>query len=232
MIRTTLCHRTSRLTLDVLVRAPQVICWFAQNCDASPGQDRIRPLPIGIDFHTLSERPYWGEQISTPAAQERELKAVASKLPPVEERIPDIYLDFAWQGGGYGGRLHILLHLHFNRRAFRQKRRLPRTEMWRRRGRFAFVVSPHGNGLDCHRTWEALALGHIVLVPRSPLDGLFAGLAVVIIDDWSQITPRNLENWLDSHGPLTRFNDRLTSRWWVRKMRDAGYACLPGDGTH
>jgi hypothetical protein len=209
---------------DVLVRAPQVTCWFAQNCDASPGEERIRHLPIGIDFHTLSERSHWGEQISSPAAQECELNAIASTLPPVEERIPDIYLDFAWQRGRYGGRARIIRQLSSNHRVFLQNSPLPRTEMWRRRGRFAFVVSPHGIGLDCHRTWEALALGHIVLVPGSPLDGLFAGLAVVSIDDWSQLTPQNLVKWLDSHGRLARFNDRLTSRWWVRKMRDAGYA--------
>jgi tRNA U38,U39,U40 pseudouridine synthase TruA len=38
---------------------------------------------------------------------------------------------------------------------------LHRSELWRRHGGFAFVISPPGHGLDCHRTWEALALGCI-----------------------------------------------------------------------
>ena len=34
---------------------------------------------------------------------------------------------------------------------------------------FAFVASPSGNGLDCHRTWEALLLRSIPIVKVSVL---------------------------------------------------------------
>jgi hypothetical protein len=206
---------------EAVAASPNVIRWFAQNCDASPTDPRISPLPIGMDFHTLSERPFWGEPVSSPCAQEEELKAIAQTLPPIAERVPDVYLDFAWQTGNYGGRTQIIRQLSSNRRAFLQRIPLRRSEMWRRRGQFAFVVSPHGNGLDCHRTWEALALGHIVLAPKSPLAGIFTGLAVASVEDWSQVTPRNLARWMQSHGPLAHRSERLTSRWWVQKMRDA-----------
>ena len=33
-----------------------------------------------------------------------------------------------------------------------------------------FILSPRGNGLDCHRTWEALLLGCIVVTKTSTLD--------------------------------------------------------------
>jgi hypothetical protein len=51
--------------------------------------------------------------------------------------------------------------------------------------KYAFVISPHGNGLDCHRTWEALCLGCIVIVKKSPIDTLYTDLPVLIIDNWS-----------------------------------------------
>ena len=38
------------------------------------------------------------------------------------------------------------------------------------------VISPMGNGLDCHRTWEALYLGVIPLVRGSPALNTFARL--------------------------------------------------------
>ena len=91
--------------------------------------------------------------------------------------------------------------------------------MWRRRGEFAFVLSPPGNGLDCHRTWEALALGHIVLVPSSSLDRLYSELPVILLHRWDEITPENLGNWLSlyKHRPGTA--EKLTSAYWVNEMR-------------
>ena len=51
-----------------------------------------------------------------------------------------------------------------------------------------FVVSPHGNGLDCHRTWEILLVGSYPIVKKSTLDELYQGLPVLIVDDWSVVT--------------------------------------------
>ncbi len=55
---------------------------------------------------------------------------------------------------------------------------------------YHFVASPTGNGLDCHRTWEALYLGVIPIVKRSVASEFFASLQLPIwlIDDWSEMT--------------------------------------------
>jgi len=202
-----------------LLRDARVIRWFAQNCQVS--DPRLRPLPIGIDYHTISERPFWGEQKTSPLDQERGLNAIAATLLPVEHRVKQVYLDFVTMGMSYGWRWLVAESLSKNPCAVFQSKRLPRSEMWRQRGAFAFVVSPLGCGLDCHRTWEALALGHIVLVPASPLDRLFVGLPVVSVKDWNDVTPAKLDMWLDMYGPLTRENQRCTTRWWVDEMRVA-----------
>jgi len=81
--------------------------------------------------------------------------------------------------------------------------------MWRARGEYAFVLSPHGVGLDCHRTWEALALGHIVLVPSSPLDSLYAGLPVIPIRDWNEIAPQQLNAWSSHNSGCEIGDERL-----------------------
>lgn len=201
---------------------PRVIAWFAQNGRAS-ADGRLLPLPIGIDFHTVSERPKWGEEVTSPIDQERALLAIAESLRPVERRAPRVYLDFLSRSS-YGGRPAIIASLRGNPLAVVQPGQLPRNAMFRRRGEFAFVVSPHGAGPDCHRTWEALALGHIVLVPASPFDSLYEGLAVVPVRDWTRIDERALAEWLDRYAPLTRDNPRLTSRWWVARMRAASSA--------
>jgi hypothetical protein len=74
-------------------------------------------------------------------------------------------------------------------------------------------------GLDCHRTWEALALGHIVLVPSSSLDGLYFDLPVVVLKNWSEITPKNLERWLSLYSNGGATHEKLRSSYWVNEMR-------------
>jgi hypothetical protein len=58
----------------------------------------------------------------------------------------------------------------------------------KRLARYAFVASPPGSGMDCHRTWEALYLRTIPIVRRSRLYDSFPGLPVLAVDDWSEIT--------------------------------------------
>lgn len=53
--------------------------------------------------------------------------------------------------------------------------------------RSKFVLSPRGNGLDCHRTWESLLMGAYPIVKTSTIDSMYEGLPVVIVNDWKEI---------------------------------------------
>jgi hypothetical protein len=103
-----------------------------------------------------------------------------------------------------------------------QAQKLKRIELWREKTRYAFVVSPHGNGLDCHRTWESLVLGNIVIVKRSSLDPLYEGLPVVIVEDWREIDATNLKKWHAQHASAFQrpeVLERLTNRYWIDRAR-------------
>ena len=52
---------------------------------------------------------------------------------------------------------------------------------------YGFVASPPGNGMDCHRTWEALYLRTIPVVKRSSLYDAFPRLPVLAVHDWSEV---------------------------------------------
>jgi len=56
-----------------------------------------------------------------------------------------------------------------------------------------FVLSPHGRGLDCYRTYEALSLGSFVVVRSSSLDEIYDGLPVLIVEKWEHITEELLD---------------------------------------
>jgi len=52
-----------------------------------------------------------------------------------------------------------------------------------------FVLSPRGNGLDCYRTWEALALGVIPIVKRNgPFDRMYENMPVLLVNRWEDVT--------------------------------------------
>jgi hypothetical protein len=205
-----------------ILEYPNVIHWYAQDCNGPGFMGRMSPLPLGIDFHTTSEQSMWGEDISSPREQEQALLSIRQKLRPVRERIRKVYIDFAWQPANRylpGKRQRVIAQLLNNECVVFQSRALPRRQLWKKWGEYAFVLSPHGDGLDCHRTWEALACGNIVLVPSSPLDCLYEGLPVIPIKDWSEITPRNLDAWLESFHGCEITEERLTNTYWVNQMR-------------
>ena len=50
-----------------------------------------------------------------------------------------------------------------------------------------FVFSPRGNGIDCHRTWEALYLRTIPIVKTSICMDDFQDLPILFINNWDEI---------------------------------------------
>ena len=75
-----------------------------------------------------------------------------------------------------------------------EKNHIKRLNTWENQSKYAFVLSPHGNGLDCHRTWEALCLGCIPIVKTSAIDYLYEDLPVLIVKEWFDITKEILIN--------------------------------------
>jgi hypothetical protein len=209
-----------------LCASDKLLCWFAQNFDGTDRSGKIFPLPIGLDFHTLSRRRRWGHPQATPAEQEAELVELRAAMPPNEARRLRVHTDFHFNRHlrpvGWERRDSIEAILRRNPLIDFPRDRLPRLELWREKTRYAFVVSPHGNGLDCHRTWESLALGNIVIVKRSPLDPLYQGLPVVSVNDWSEITAAALDVWQRRYARAfadPEMQRRLTNRYWIERVR-------------
>ena len=90
---------------------------------------------------------------------------------------------------------------------FYEEKRTTRKQTWETQRKYAFVISPHGNGYDCHRTWEALILGCIPVVKTSPLDVLFKDLPVLILKDWKELTKQLMEKTIqDFKNKYNEFN--------------------------
>lgn len=221
-------------------RCPAIVDVRAQNLNASalasPGEAaRTAPLPIGLDLHTLRERGAWGEKRAAAHEQLEALRADGVAAAPVERRARLIVVAFdqradhvprAGRTGRWGpkGRRKLRGELIRSGVALDVSSGLARGELWRTFARHAVIASPHGLGSDVHRTWEALALGCIVLLQHDALAQQLqrAGLPVATVpgDDWASITQADLSRWLAELGPRTRaIGPQLTRSWWLKDER-------------
>jgi hypothetical protein len=93
--------------------------------------------------------------------------------------------------------------------------KVQRLQSWKKQSEYAFVISPHGNGLDCHRTWEALCLGCIPIVKTSKIDKLYEDLPVLIVNDWVDITTNLLEETITEFKNKNFNYNKLTLKYWI-----------------
>lgn len=170
------------------IEEERIIKWFAQNATVS--HSKLIQIPIGLDYHTLSLNSHhiWGEKLS-PLSQERMLMKIGSKSPPLEKRKFKIYASFHFsmesKHASYD-RKDAYLNLPKDL-VYYEKTPKNREESWKTQSKYVFVASPFGNGFDCHRTWEALALGCIPIIKTSGLDTLYKQFPICIVNDWKEV---------------------------------------------
>lgn len=227
--------------------------WFTQNCGLSGILPKVTRIPIGIDnpiFTKLSKRigflllnlkrfhPFRSTLINELGNQSELCKVEAAMLPVANKplkvlctfhqferlRKPNLYEEKR------SPRLEAYLSLYNNPDCFFLEHRLPQLSYWQIHQHFSFEVSPHGKGLDCHRTWESLFLRTIPIVKSSSLDELYQSeeFPVVIVNDWREITSDNLRKW--HHEFSDRFDEALIKKlsvdYWQQKIELQKQRCL------
>lgn len=148
----------------------RILQWFAQNLLLR--HPKLTAVPIGLenrslhshgvirDFRRLVSRP--------PKKSNRILYGFTVENNP-GERVPAVEALKASLQADCTSRL--------NSRSYRNLL-----------SRYGFVASPPGNGVDCHRTWEALYLGIVPILKRSPFYDFFPELPALFVDDWREVT--------------------------------------------
>ena len=191
---------------EKLLNNNNLIMWFSQNV-VIDNHPKLRHIPIGIDYHTLSVgrgSHEWSnlERPITPLKQESFLKEIRKKLKPLNQ-CNGVVTNFHLAMDGPPRRIQYRLPIYNKLKDKKCIVWLPkqtREEFWETLNKYAFVICPFGNGIDTHRTWEVLALGRIPIIEKSPLNKVYEGLPVVEIEDWSKLN----ETWLTQ-----KFNDIL-----------------------
>lgn len=203
------------VNLDHLLQNPLLKMWYAQNRDFD--HPKLQSLPIGINLHNLWSNPLeWGGGFILPSMQEQQLLNIAESAPDLSQRKPKIFCN--WHFSIDRADRKDCLERIDKSICFFQPEPRPMVETWELQSQFQFVLSPHGAGLDCHRTWEALLLGCIVIVKSAKLDDLFANLPVISVTDWEQITPSFLEQAKDSIKEKAINKESLSMAFWKKKI--------------
>jgi len=201
------------------IEGEKIIHWFSQNCTTN--HPKVSKIPIGLDYHTISTKETsWGPK-STPKEQEKMLKDIKEKSRPFDSRKISAYSNFQFNiGGVFGNERHLAIKDIPKDCVFYETNKLSREDTWKNQTEYAFVVSPSGNGLDCHRTWEALCIGCIPIIKSSPLNELFEDLPVYIVDSWADISMGNLQRIVEEF-KNKKFNyDKLKLSFWMNKIRN------------
>lgn len=179
-----------RLVDEVLKLLPQMSVWYAQNLLAL--HYKVRPLPIGL------ANPKWEhgnlsrfDRISTENIKKSQSVYVNFNiatnpshridcLDKIDIPVDTNYPDFA----------DPAVHNEFVLNS--------QDEYLRAIARSLFVVSPMGNGVDCHKTWESIYMKSVPIVINTELSRRFKsmGVPMLILDDWSEFKSLNLDEAL------------------------------------
>lgn len=180
----------------------KLLAWFGQNKEEN--HPKLHPIPIGI-----ANRCWDHGNIDR-------MKELQKQIPNVQRTIL-LYLNFA--EGTFPTERNQVRDLFRKKNYCVAAKGKSQTDYLLDLARSKFVLSPRGNGLDCHRTWEALLMGAIPIVRSSPLDPLFEGLPVLIIQDWKEITEDFLNRKYKEMSSKRYHLDRMYAQYWINKIK-------------
>ena len=200
-------------TVHAILSSKLLKVWFTQNYDGT--NPKIKPIPIGLCLHTQ-------KGLHDPQLQFDTIRLQSTNVARKIRIWSDCHLqDYALRHGNPRGSFRKLM----NRLKFvdAPPKRLTQAEIWKTYTEYGFVLSLPGNGLDCHRTWEALYLGAIVITVPNSLVPMYEGYRVELVSENEWLTKLNDGEWLqktfEKHMANTPiFND--TPKDWLTKQKE------------
>jgi hypothetical protein len=81
-----------------------------------------------------------------------------------------------------------------------------------------YVISPPGNGIDCHRNWEAIYLGCIPIVLDSYFNrNMYSDMPVLVVDKYDDLDNNILEDLFDNL--INKSKERGYINYWNNKIK-------------
>lgn len=204
-------------SLNNFINNDKIVHWFCQNWIGT--HEKVTLMPIGMDYHTMQTRNiFWGPRTNS-NDQELLLNKLREKMKPFWDREIKCYSNFHFATTTKHGydRIDAIENIPRDL-VYYEPTQLKRLLSWNKQINYTFVISPHGGGFDCHRMWEALLLGCIVIVKTSNIDKLYHDLPVLIVNEWKDINKDLLNKTVDDF-KNKKFNyEKLELNYWKDKF--------------
>ena len=178
-----------------ILNHPLLIKWFGENMNII--NDKTEGIPLGL------ENQMWNRT---------NFDIINQNISIQKKNL--LYLNFS-------------LHTNINRekimhnllkKGFLKNISLPWNEYMKDLSSYKFALSPQGNGVDCHRTWECLYLGVIPIVENSIPMSFFKELPILFVDNYDIITEDFLHEKYNEFSNK-KFNlEKLNLIYWENKI--------------
>jgi len=174
--------------------------------NVSSDMSDVSPLPIGLENRWRLKNGLVGP-----------LKRAAVQRHCARSKIDfaafDIHTNFEERSKASRACLNAGMHVYRDRVSPRAHRQLLLDHR--------FVISPPGNGLDCHRTWEAIYLGCVPVVLKTTLpEELTNNLPILAVDEWDEFLNLSLTQKLNLFEVLRRRPTEMAHlNYWRVKLR-------------
>jgi hypothetical protein len=187
----------------LILDEPGLEKWFANNIDLQ--HPKLIAVPLGLPNEV--DFPIYGNtrRLYKAAQEVKMVKNMAymnwkcETFPSERQKVYNLFKDKPWVTAGTldlteDGHWKYLEDIHNHK----------------------FCICPRGNGVDTHRMWEALYLGAIPICRHSAALQQFSDLPIMFVDEWSEVTPDNLE---------CVYEDFLKRDWNVDKILMSYWKC-------
>lgn len=196
---------------DVNLLPSNVIRWYAQNVDLAEIPEKIVPIPIGLENRycfDYDKAEMLFREAAKPVEKNHRIYVNFNISTNVVERTkaltafsdPNIcHVRLGTNGENYQ---QYLEELHTS----------------------SLVLCPPGNGLDCHRTWEALYLRSIPLMKHiHSIERM--GIPTLFLHEWNEANESdkcagNLAHYLVA-GTLPKEIPQLSMNYWRERIKNA-----------
>lgn len=178
----------------------KLIHWYAQN--AVLDHPKLTPIPIGI------ANKQW------PHGNLQTLKAI------IDSNIKKELLVYKNFDNNTNIAIRRAIDFITSRNGIGMSERVPHKNYLEKMASSLFVISPPGNGIDCHRIWEALYLNCIPVIQRNTCFRSVSDLPILFIDDWNEVTIPFLRNKVTQYIDNKQPKDKLLLSYWRKLIRN------------
>ena len=193
---------------------PKFDKWYCQNKNIN--HERIFSIPIGLENFEpdFSFKSQFGRFSSLPSNGPYKKEYISNLSSKIKEHKNLIYSNFST--ATFPSERNHVKNMFIDKKWVTKEENVDWKMYYDSIADSKFCFSPRGNGIDCHRTWEALYLRTIPIVKKSICMNDFLDLPILFIDDWSEITEQFLQEKYE-HMKNNMYNlEKLRMSYWKK----------------